>query len=108
MGVIYERKQQYSEAIIFYDKAIKICLQESKFYFNRAVSNVYLNRVEGSIQDFDMAINLNPYEGLYYFNRGLAYMMSNKQCGCLSRLEKGYKNGCRRIKGIYREILLMG
>lgn len=62
------------EALLAYDKAIRLKLDNAIYYNNRGTTKSLLEQYESAISDYDEAIGLNPeYSGAYY-NRGKAKM----------------------------------
>jgi len=62
-----------SEALSYYDKAIKVNPHFYAAYNNRGTVHVSLGNYALAIGDFDRAIEINPTLAVAYYNRGVAY-----------------------------------
>jgi len=62
-----------SEALTYYDKAIKVSPHFYKAYNNRGVAYWSLGNYNQAMTDFDRAIEINPLFAEAYCNRGVAY-----------------------------------
>ena len=62
----------HGEAIVSYDKAIKLNPQLAAAYYNRGIANTNLENHEKAIKDYNKAIELNPQYADAYSNRGVA------------------------------------
>lgn len=62
----------YSKAIKYYDKALKINPNFAEAYYHRANAKYDLKDYEGSMADCRKALNLNPELKSAYFNLGLS------------------------------------
>lgn len=76
MGFDKAQSGQYSEALEYYDKAIKIEAKTPMYYDARGAAKISLKNYQSAIKDFDTAIRLNPNIDLAYYHRGLAYQYS--------------------------------
>lgn len=61
----------YKEAIVEYNKAIRLEPNYVKAYNNRGLAKMFLNQYFASIADFDKTIQLNPNFAEAYNNRGI-------------------------------------
>jgi tetratricopeptide (TPR) repeat protein len=62
-----------SEALTYYDKAIKVNPRFYAAYYNRGIAHDNLGNYNQAIGDFDRAIELNPTLAAAYNNRGAIY-----------------------------------
>jgi tetratricopeptide (TPR) repeat protein len=62
-----------SEALVYYDKAIKINPRFYAAYCNRGAAYDALGNYKQAIEDLDRAIEINPKYADAYKNRGIAY-----------------------------------
>jgi len=63
----------YQNAIVDYDKAVKIEKKFAAAYYNRGLAKNKLKDYNGAIYDYSNAININPKYVEAYYNRGNAY-----------------------------------
>jgi tetratricopeptide (TPR) repeat protein len=62
-----------SEALMYYDKAIKVNPHLLEVYYNRGIAYGKLGNHKQAIGDFDRAIEINPKYAEAYNTRGIAY-----------------------------------
>jgi protein O-mannosyl-transferase len=62
-----------SEALMYYDKAIKVNPHLLEAYYNRGIAYGKLGNHKQAIGDFDRAIEINPKYAEAYNTRGIAY-----------------------------------
>ena len=102
IGLAYENMKEYDEAISFYCKSLGVNPNDSKIYFNRGVSYLYLDSFINAIYDFNKAITLDPKIGIYYHNKGLAHHLINEDieaCKCWKMADElGYSESSNYIK----------
>ena len=72
IGLTFQEKGKYEEAIEHYNEAIRINPQDATAYNNRGVAKGELGRPEEAIADCNEAIRINPQYALPYNNRGTA------------------------------------
>lgn len=72
IGLTFQEKGEYEEAIKHYDQAIRINPQDATAYNNRGIATDALGRHGQAIADFDQAIRINPQRTQAYNNRGSA------------------------------------
>ena len=72
-GTEYLEQEQYNQAIVDFDEAIRLDPQYAKVYSNRGLAYINLGQYERAILDYDEAIRLDPQYGNAYYNRGIAY-----------------------------------
>ena len=60
---------QYQEAIVDYDQAIRLELDDAYAYYNRGVAKFALGQYQEAIADYDQAIELDPNFAFAYNNR---------------------------------------
>ena len=70
LGLTYQQRGEYKEAIEYYGQAIEINPQDSKSYINRGTAKAELGNHKKAIKDYDKAIEINPQYAKAYFNRG--------------------------------------
>lgn len=70
IGLTFQEKGEYEEAIKHYDQAIRINSQFAEAYNNRGNAKDLLGRHEEAIADYDEAIRINPQIAQAYYNRG--------------------------------------
>ena len=72
IGLTFQDKGKYEEAIKHYDKAIRSDPQDADAYNNRGNAKFALGLHRDAIADCDRAIRLNPQYAAAYYNRGAA------------------------------------
>ena len=72
IGLTFQDKGEYEEAIKHYDKAIRSDPQYAEPYNNRGNAKFALGLHRDAIADCDRAIHLNPQYAVAYYNRGAA------------------------------------
>ena len=72
IGLAFQDKGKYREAIQHYDEAIRINPQDADAYNNRGNAKFALGLYRDAIADCDRAIHLNPQYTAAYYNRGTA------------------------------------
>ena len=70
LGAARHEEDLFSKAVEHYNEAIKLKPQFAEAYFNRAVANTALKKLEEAIEDYDQAIELRPEFVKAYVNRG--------------------------------------
>jgi tetratricopeptide (TPR) repeat protein len=73
LGVVYDKKGWYNQAILNYTKAIEINPRDAVAYYNRGNAYGNKNRHNRAISDYTKAIKINPRDADAYNNRGNAY-----------------------------------
>ena len=73
VGFALYEKGQLEEAIVEYDKAIRLDPQLAKAYTNRGSAYGSLGQEQRALQDFNEAIILDPQDAIAYNGRGAAY-----------------------------------
>jgi tetratricopeptide (TPR) repeat protein len=66
------RRGDYSRAMFYLSKVIKLQPRNPAAYNDRGVAFQGMRTFASSIADFDQAINLNPRLAIVYFNRGIS------------------------------------
>lgn len=80
-GNFKKRSKNYKDALLDFDKAIKLNPSFAEAYFKRGNIKNLLGDYEGAIQDYDKAIELNPNLAEAYNNRGLTKFNSGDEDG---------------------------
>jgi len=80
VGGYYYRKQDYSNAIHYYDQAIKYHDDNAQAYFLRARANHKVGKKNAAMKGYDKAITLNEGFGEAYLYRGAlkSYLKKNR------------------------------
>jgi len=82
------RQGKFDEAIIQYNKAIKIDPSYSEPYYNRGKAKLNLKSYLSAIQDFDIAAKLDPKNSDIFNNRGIAKKKLGDNNGAISDYTK--------------------
>jgi len=71
LGISYYNEQQYTEALVQFDKTISVLPNFEKPYFGRGLIYFKKNQYEKASADFEKVIELNPndYLGYYYLGK---------------------------------------
>ena len=72
IGLTFQEKGNYEEAIKHYDEAIRINPQHAVVYNNRGSAKGVLGKHKEAIADYDEAIRISPQDAKAYYNRGNA------------------------------------
>jgi tetratricopeptide (TPR) repeat protein len=72
-GQSSKNKTQLEKAIINYNKAIDLNLDDAAAYYNRGVAYQEKEEFDRAIADYSKAIDLKPDFAAIYYNRGIAY-----------------------------------
>ena len=72
IGLTFQDKDKYQEAITHYDRAIDINHQFAAAYNNRGFAKSRLDRYEDALADYNEALRINPQLADAYYNRGFA------------------------------------
>ncbi len=79
-GIYYQfEKNDYSNAMHDYNKALAINPNHTPAYNNRGLIYYYQGKQELALNDFNRAIELNPNSEIAYCNRGLVYEKKGQQ-----------------------------
>jgi len=72
VGLTFQERGKYEEAIKHYDEAIRINPQHAVIYNNRGAAKGVLGKHKEAIVDYDEAIRISPQDAKAYYNRGNA------------------------------------
>jgi tetratricopeptide (TPR) repeat protein len=72
-GTAYSALGFYAQAILDYEKAIKLNPKYATAFINRGTVYDALGKHQQAIEDYNMAINLDPKAADIYYNRGICY-----------------------------------
>lgn len=81
-------KNNYQNAISFFNKAIDLEATSYESYYYRGLTYLYLNEFEKSIEDFTNSIKYKPDYPDSYNNRGLAYSYMEQYPEALADFDK--------------------
>ena len=87
-GIIKGKKNNHSEAILDFDKAILLNPKNVNAYFNRANAKNILKDYQGALKDFNKVIELDPNYKKPYFRRARVYEELNEKEKALSDYTK--------------------
>ena len=79
MGIAYDNKGNYDEAIACYKKAIKLNPDFVMAYGNLGIAYYSKGNYDKAIACYEKAIELNPDFADAYYNMGTAYQYSGKK-----------------------------
>ena len=68
-GKILSDSEKYEEAIVFYNKVLKVNPEQETVWFDRGVALHYLNKHEEAIISYCKALEVNPDYEDAWFNR---------------------------------------
>lgn len=78
IGLVFEKKGEYSKALVNYEKAIEIDVSFTQATFNLGRINVFLNQPNNALELFDKVENTYKDSTDFYVERGQAYIQLSK------------------------------
>ena len=82
-GYSQVEQQNYVKAIEFYNKAIELDSTMVNAYYNRAIANIYLEKLPESLVDLNKAVEMKPDFAVALYKRGLVkYNLHKREDGC--------------------------
>lgn len=78
LGLMYEKQNNFDEALAAFDKALKIDASERNSLIKRGKVLLQKGRYEDAISDFNRAMKVIPLDADIYAQRGTAYLMLGK------------------------------
>ena len=69
-GIIALRSRRYAEAVVFFEKAIRINNQDASLYLNLANGLKQVQRIDDALASYDKAIDIKPDYAIAFNNRG--------------------------------------
>ncbi|MBN3923560.1 tetratricopeptide repeat protein [Nostoc sp. NMS4] len=72
LGDEYFEKGEYTNAIVNYNKALKVNQSDVSLYYKRGLAHYQLGDYEAAIADYSQAIQMNLHDAKFYNKRGLA------------------------------------
>ena len=87
-GISKQEKQNFSEAILDYDKAILEDKTNKIAYYNRGSCRLALKEFKSAMSDFDMTIELDPLFVRAYYNRATVFVNEERYEEALPDLDK--------------------
>ena len=78
MALIYDLESEFEEAIVEFDKAIKLNPNDPRYHNGKGIALDHLEKYQEAIGEFDKAIELDPNNPGYYHNKRLAQDKLNK------------------------------
>ena len=89
LGLVYEQKKDFQQAILSYEQAIAQGGTVAPAHLNRAILLTrILRKPEDALPDFDAAIRLRPDYALAYFNRGVVHKILQQPQAALQDYNK--------------------
>ena len=73
-GMAYDKEGRYDQAILDYNKALKINPRYAEAYNNRGVAYRRKGQYDRAISDYNKALEINPKDAEAYNNRAVAYL----------------------------------
>lgn len=92
-GNEYFKKKDYNNAIIFYEKGIRV-KPTAILYSNKSVCNIYLGNIDEGLKDANSAIALDPTYQKGYYRKSEAYL----KLGLFNEAIMVIKEGLSNIK----------
>lgn len=84
IGNIKLNSEDYSDAIVEFNKAIEINPEFEQAYFGRGFAKIELKDFNGALDDFNTAVEINPNDETSYYMRGLARAELNDLKGAIN------------------------
>ncbi len=89
LGLECIKKEMYDDALMAWDKTLRLFPNFDKVYYNRGVIYFKLNKLEEAIKEWTHAKMLNPNNDEVYLCLGIAYFQQNKITEAIKEWEKG-------------------
>jgi tetratricopeptide (TPR) repeat protein len=93
LGLLHIDKENYKEAIVYFDTALKWKPDYSFAYYHRGLCKEKLGDYKGEISDFTSTIEFKPDDEKAYFHRGVARFQTGDNTGGCEDLNKAAKLG---------------
>ncbi|MFA0963721.1 tetratricopeptide repeat protein [Roseivirga sp. BDSF3-8] len=90
-GNLHLTREQYVQAIEYYDNAVSIDTASEEAYFQRGVANSRLLNAGRAEDDWTRAIEINPSNGDSYRNRGIVRLRQEKFEQALEDFNKAFE-----------------
>ena len=68
IGSAYSALGKYEDALVFFDRSIKIDSSDQKAFFNRGNAKSKLKDFQSAIKDYERSIKINPKNGGIYWH----------------------------------------
>ena len=91
IGYAFFRKQDDHKAIEFYDKALIKGFNNPNIYFQKGLSEVYINKYSDAIKSFNTAISLEP-KAEFYIEKGRVYKLQKMRAEEIATYLVGLEN----------------
>ena len=78
-AVVFQEKEDYTKAIVHYNRAIKRNPRMTAAFSNRGACYMKMGQMEAAFRDFNAAIAMSPRSAPAYCNRGLAHAWQGLQ-----------------------------
>ena len=102
LGVVHHGKGLFTKAVEHYNRAIKEKPQFAEAYFNRAVAEVDLEKLQEAIEDYNQAIESRPEFVEAYVNRGNIKTRLGKLEEAVEDLDQALKLSSETYRSIYK------
>ena len=77
MGIQNFNARQYTEAIVFFNKAIELAPNNPDYYHNRAECCRLSGQYEKAISDYSFVLKSDSNDATVYYKRGICYNRTN-------------------------------
>ena len=100
-GIAYDKEGLYDQAILDYNKALKINPRYAEAYNNRGVAYRRKGQYDRAISDYNKALEINPRDAEAYNNRGVAYSNKGQYDQAISDYNEALEINPRFAEGYY-------
>jgi Tetratricopeptide repeat len=91
IGYALLRQKNYSEAIEYFNKAIRVCAKYDFAYNNRGYCKLQIGQFDGALADIRKACEMNAFNAFAWRNLGAYYLAINEFSTALDYLEEAEK-----------------
>ena len=84
---------KYEEALVFFNKVIKIDPENGQAYADRGMAEYHLKDFKSALEDFNSALRINPDYGEVYDLRGIVKNELGDKVGACEDWNKSYELG---------------
>ena len=96
-GIVYQRLNDFDNAIIWFTKAIRLSSKNAELYYNRAISLYILDHNTNALSDINKAIELKENNSLLIYSRAAIFKSLGNKDSCCQDLKQAISLGHKAI-----------